>query len=229
VLSSGNWNKHRTYSISAGVHYWNLLLFKKEWTEILTHLTEHVYDTAGQLSSSMELSAYWEDNSCSPTQETPSIFWNQKVHYYVRKSPPPIPILSQTNPVNVHVMHTQWNLYLSFPDNSFSRIHLSISMVPERILFQLWVLHLLFSRIHRFFYRPPMKTMNRGFTVFPNLFLTIILPYTFSLKDKRPLNSERVNILGWMQSSASICHDRYYTRITYIMLLSCLLSISKCS
>jgi hypothetical protein len=61
----------------------------------------------------------------------------------------------------------QWNLYLSFPDNSFSRIRRSISMVPERILFQLWLLHLFFSRIHCLFFRPPTKTMNRGFTVPP--------------------------------------------------------------
>jgi hypothetical protein len=60
----------------------------------------------------------------------------------------------------------QCNLYLSFPDNSFSWIRRSISVVPERILFQLWLPHLLFSRIHCFFFRPPTKTMNRGFTVF---------------------------------------------------------------
>jgi hypothetical protein len=61
--------------------------------------------------------------------------------------------------------YIQWNLYLSLPDNSFSRICLSISMVPERILFQLWLPHLLFSQIYCFFFRPPPITMNRGFTV----------------------------------------------------------------
>jgi hypothetical protein len=63
------------------------------------------------------------------------------------------------------VLIIQWNFYLSFPDNSFSRICRSISMVPEWILFQLWLPHLLFSRIHCFFFRPLTKTMNRGFTV----------------------------------------------------------------
>jgi hypothetical protein len=47
-----------------------------------------------------------------------------------------------------------------------SRIRRSISMVPERILFKLWLPHLLFSRIHCFFFRPPTKKMNRGFTVY---------------------------------------------------------------
>jgi hypothetical protein len=36
-------------------------------------------------------------------------------------------------------LNIQWNLYLSFPDNSLSRICRSISMVPESILFQLWL------------------------------------------------------------------------------------------
>jgi hypothetical protein len=63
-------------------------------------------------------------------------------------------------------IYIQWNLYVSFLDNSFSRSRRSISMVPERILFQLWLPHLLFSRIHCFFFRPPMKMMNRGFTVY---------------------------------------------------------------
>jgi hypothetical protein len=70
-------------------------------------------------------------------------------------------------------LNIRWNLYLSFPDNSFSRIRRSISMVPERILFQLWLPHLLFSRIHCFFFRRPTKTMNRGFTVHDPVFYLI--------------------------------------------------------
>jgi hypothetical protein len=44
---------------------------------------------------------------------------------------------------------------LSFPDNSFFRIRRPISVVPERIIFQPWLPHLLFSQIHCFFYRTP--------------------------------------------------------------------------
>jgi hypothetical protein len=75
----------------------------------------------------------------------------------------------------------QWNLYLSFPDNSFSRIRRSISMVPEWMLFQLRLPHLLFYQTHCFFFRPPTKTMNRGFTVkvFKSLKFYLILRENF--------------------------------------------------
>jgi hypothetical protein len=61
------------------------------------------------------------------------------------------------------ILHMQGN----YSETSIyrSRIYRSISMVPERILFQLWLPHLSFSRIHCFFFRPLTKTMNRGFTV----------------------------------------------------------------
>jgi hypothetical protein len=55
-------------------------------------------------------------------------------------------------------IYSETSIYLS-------RIYRSISVVPERILFKLWLPHLLFSQVRCFFFRPPTKTMNRGFTV----------------------------------------------------------------
>ena len=86
--------------------------------------------TANELTYSIQQSPSWEANRLPASQEIPRILWNTKVHYRIHKWPPPVPILSQLDPV-----HT--------PTSYFLKIHLNI-ILPSTPRSPKWSLSLRF-------------------------------------------------------------------------------------
>jgi hypothetical protein len=70
-------------------------LFVYSLFETFTYLLTYL------LTYTMQQSPSWEANRFLASQEITRFSWNPQVHYRVYKIPPPVPVLSQVNPVHV--------------------------------------------------------------------------------------------------------------------------------
>ena len=102
------------------------------WEDYKTYLTfffqcQHLNNENIILTYSMEQSASGEANRFSASQEIFGILWNPTVHYRIYKCPPPVPILSQLDPVHtpssyflkIHVKIKSSHLCLGLPSGLF--------------------------------------------------------------------------------------------------------------
>jgi len=58
------------------------------------------YNNTNKYSYSEEQGPFWEAIQFSGNKEISYILWNPKVHYHIYHCPPPVPILSQIDPVH---------------------------------------------------------------------------------------------------------------------------------
>ena len=163
------------------------------------------------LTYSMEQSPSQEANRPSASQEIPRILCNPNVHYRVYKCPPPVPILSQNNPVHAP-NHTSWrsililisHLHLDFPSGLLpsgfptKTMHASLlspkrATCPTHIILLHWITRTIFCEEFRSLSSSLSNFLDSTVTsslLGPNILLSTLFSNLLSLRSSLNVNDQ---------------------------------------
>jgi hypothetical protein len=111
--------------------------------DVLNSVQTQTYLLTYLLTHSKQQCPSWEANRFSVTQEIPGILWNPKVLYHIHKCLPPVPTLSQLNPVqNPTSLFLKIHLNIILPSTPGSyKWSLSLGLPHQRLSSHPYVLH----------------------------------------------------------------------------------------
>jgi len=159
----------------------------------------------------MEHSPPSEANRFLASQEIPRILWNLKVHYCIHKCPPPVPILSQLDPVHtpyptpwrsILILSSHLRLGLSsslfpsgFPTKTFYTPHISPirATCPARLILLDLITRTILSEQYRSLSSSACSFLHSTVTsslLGPNILLSTLFSNTLSLRSSRNVSDQ---------------------------------------